>query len=136
MITATTTTKSLKLTERQIARTCGDYLALDGWRLIWCEPVSRREWGRGFGEKGMPDLLAIRYPIPPTLLSPYDRSRCLVLWIEWKSARGKLAAHQRAWHDAERARGALTLIAGEDFEASIDGFLLWYRGSGLNRGKV
>jgi hypothetical protein len=32
-----------------------------------------------------------------------------------------------------RARGALTLIAGEDFPASVDGFRCWYAASGLRR---
>lgn len=135
-----------KLRERAIARTCCDFLELDGWRILACEPVSRKEWGRGFGEKGMADTLAIRYDFdPPNESWNGPRSSKLViscrkcaevLWIEWKAASGRLAPHQRAWHTAERARGALTLIAGEDFEASIDGFILWYRGSGLNRGKV
>lgn len=100
------------------------------------EPISRREWGKGTGEKGMPDLLAIRYlfgeSVPESEISEFAG----VLWIEWKSARGRLAPHQRAWHDAERARGALTIIAGVDFDASIDGWLAWYRESGLNRGRV
>ena len=133
----------IKLKERDIARTCGDLLALDGWRLIWCEPVSRREWGRGFGEKGMPDLLAIRYlndgnpnvPVWGTNRKMYDPIG-QVMWIEWKSATGKAAPHQNLWHAAERARGALTLIAGEGFPGSIEGFKEWYRASGLNRGRV
>jgi len=33
----------------------------------------------------------------------------------------------------ERKRGALTLIAGQDFPATIEGFKAWYIGSGLNR---
>ena len=133
----------IKLKERDIARTCGDLLALDGWRLIWCEPVSRREWGRGFGEKGMPDLLCLRYSKGPRFKGTggppiYGQWPDFheIIWIEFKSAIGKAAPHQRAWHIAERARGALTLIAGEDFEASIGGFKEWYRASGLNRGRV
>jgi hypothetical protein len=60
-----------------------------------------------------------------------------VLWIEWKrvfSGRAtKATAHQRAWHEAERALGALTLIAGEHFPATIEGFREWYSRSGLQR---
>ena len=122
----------IKLKERDIARTCGDLLKLDDWRLLWCEPVSRREWGRGFGEKGMPDLLAIRY----NSIERDGTVRDQIMWIEWKSATGKASKHQKLWHAAERARGALTLIAGEDFPASIEGFKEFYRSSGLNRGRV
>ena len=41
--------------------------------------------------------------------------------------------HQVAWHQRERARGALTLLAGVDFPATIEGFAEWYRASGLMR---
>ena len=57
----------------------------------------------------------------------------------WKRIRAgrktatKASQRQRDWHAAERARGALTLIAGEDFAASIEGFQDWYRQSGLAR---
>ena len=141
-----------KLREKDIARTCCDYLLLDGWRILNCEPMSRREYGKGFGEKGMADTLAIRYAFPRlkdvrsahTLeedrRNPHDtplhRSYADVMWIEWKRSDGRAAPHQKTWHDSERSRGALTLIAGEDFEASIDGFLSWYKASGLNRGKI
>lgn len=132
----------LKLKEKDIARTCGDLLALDGWRLVWCEPVSNRAWGKGFGEKGMPDLLAIRYLNQSAIECNCGRRIILnklaasTLWIEWKRPYGKVSPHQKLWHEAERVRGAMTLIAGEDFPASIEGFINWYRGSGLNRGKV
>lgn len=137
-----TTAMMLKLREKDIARTCCDYLRLDGWRILNCEPVSRLEWGKGFGEKGMADTLAIRYWCDSEILrrvglrNELDRVRTEVLWIEWKRSTGRAAPHQKTWHEAERARGALTLIAGEDFEASIEGFVSWYRASGLNRGKV
>ena len=39
------------------------------------------------------------------------------------------------WHTKERARGALTLIAGEDFPASVAGFIGWYQQSGLQRNR-
>ncbi len=113
----------LKLSEADIERTSSDYLCkVEGWRKLKTDPVSRREWGKGFGEKGMADALYLRYGKPPE-----------VLWIEWKSLHGEVKPHQRDWHTAERARGALTLMAGVDFPASIDGFLNWYRQSGLMR---
>ncbi len=64
------------------------------------------------------------------------RAEAETLWIEFKSASGKPKKHQVEWHDKERARGALTWIAGVDFPASIEGFRAHYRASGLNRGSV
>lgn len=119
------------LKESDIARTCSDLLQADGWRMLITDPVSDKSRGKGFGELGMADRLYIRYEAwRPSVLSLHE-----VMWIEWKrTVRGKptkATAHQQAWHQAERARGALTLIAGEDFPATIEGFREWYRSSGL-----
>ena len=103
-------------------------------------------------EKGIPDRLYIRY-LPPAKISrcprPDDVKACAeVLWIEWKRAPGgsgkralftaaeKKKIRQQAWIAAERARGALVLLAGVDFEASIEGFQKFYRASGLCRRKI
>lgn len=136
-------TMTLKPTERQIQEACSDFLALDGWRPLKTDPVSRREWGKGFGEKGMADMLYLRYenyglPLATAATeagaTPTEcRSIAQVLWIEYKRRTGKVAAAQHAWHQAERARGALTLIAGIDFAASTQGFMDWYFQSGLAR---
>lgn len=135
----------MKLSERDIERTISDYLALDGWRALKTDPVSRREWGKGFGERGMADVLMIRYEafrwidlkIAPPLIGYFEQhAGAQVLWIEHKRRGKKAAQHQLDWHAAERARGALTLIAGEDFEASIEGFERWYIASGLQRRKI
>lgn len=135
------------LTEAQIEKTCTEYLAWDGWRALKTDPVSRREWGKGFGELGMADYLYIRYDLAmylhlsaiaavktsnPGSPHPYG-VMAEVLWIEWKRKGGKTKLHQDAWHALERQRGALTLIAGVDFEASIEGFQAWYKTSGLKR---
>lgn len=125
-----------KLSEAHIAQTCTQFLELDGWRAIKMEPVSHREWGKGTGEPGQADYLYIRY-----VQAAWDGNKwpastrviCEVLWREWKRAGGKAAEHQTEWHARERARGALTLIAGVDFEASIEGFVEFYRKSGLQR---
>ena len=135
-------TKTKPLSEAHIQQTCTEWLELDGWRSLRTDPVSRREWGKGFGEVGMADHLYIRYLVGPRGDPHCKRSQAEVLWIEFKRAysskvRGprvtKAAEHQKAWHAVERARGALTLIAGEDFPASIEGFQDWYRKSGLMR---
>ncbi len=58
---------------------------------------------------------------------------CEVMWIEFKSSKGKLQKHQLEWITKERARGALVVVAGMEFGASVDGFRDWYRNSGLCR---
>ncbi len=116
------------LPEWMIEAECTKLLEADGWRALRTDPVSDRSRGKGFGEVGMADHLYLRYD------SIYLRAH--VLWVEFKSASGKPKKHQIEWHAKERARGALTLIAGQDFPASIDGFRGWYRASGLNRGNV
>jgi hypothetical protein len=58
---------------------------------------------------------------------------CEVLWLEWKSRSGRVRKHQSAWHIKERARGAMTAIAGVDFSPTITGFWKWYRATGLAR---
>lgn len=148
---------TVRVMERDIRQTCGEFLQWDNWRLLRTEPVSRREWGKGFGEPGMADDLFIRYddfgePIATSATlagvpALAVASLAQVLWIEWKrllpSKRGKVwgratraAIHQKAWHVLERRRGGLTLIAGEDFPASIEGFQDWYGKSGLQRRRV
>ena len=126
----------LKISEAALERTCTDFLALDGWRSLKTDPVRTREWGKGFGEIGMADHLYIRYCFFDDLRVQYRNAVSEVMWIEWKRPKregGKNKAHQKTWQTAERARGALVLVAGEDFEADYDSFVAWYRKSGLLR---
>lgn len=124
--------------ESLIEAECTKILEEDDWRALRTDPVSDRIRGKGFGELGMADHLYMRYdpmdtggtPLAP---SPADRSYAQILWIEFKRPGEKAQKHQAAWHIRERARGALTLIAGEDFEATVDGFRKWYAASGLRR---
>lgn len=122
-----------KLTEAQIERTCSDWLALDGWRYLKTSPVSNKARAVGFGELGMADGLYLRY-------HPKQGALAEVMWIEWKRPKGgaftRAKQHQCDWHTGERARGALTLIAGRDFPATIEGFQDYYRKSGLMRRKI
>ncbi|HKT90122.1 MAG TPA: hypothetical protein VJQ59_16875 [Candidatus Sulfotelmatobacter sp.] len=144
----------MKPTEAQIEKACTDMLEADGWRTI--ETDLKRLRGLGVQEKGMADRLYVRYRPHPYEIhrDGRDNPRAIgwwqavlpcqaeVLFIEWKRIReGHKAAtkpsqHQLAWHAKERARGALTLIAGIDFEASIEGFIRWYRESGLMRRNI
>lgn len=126
----------MNLFEKHIQQTCTEFLEWDGWRSLKTDPVSRREWGKGFGELGMADHFYIRYQRTAPVhveRSFTESSECEFMWIEWKRKGGKAAQHQTAWHTLERKRGALTLIAGLDFPASIEGFKVWYRASGLQR---
>ena len=117
----------MRFLEKHIAQACTQFLELDGWRPFKMEPISRREWGKGTGEIGQADYLYLRY---------VKGANCEHMHIEWKSKKGKAQQHQCDWHAKERARGALTLIAGEDFPKTIDGFVDWYFASGLMRKNI
>lgn len=123
------------LLEKDIQRTCSELLESDGWRRVRFEYTYSEHKRKAFGELGMADDLFIRYCQKPL---------AEVLWIEWKrivaTGNGRrwprstqAAIHQSAWHTLERRRGAMTLLAGRDFPASIDGFVEWYNRSGLKR---
>lgn len=127
--------------ESHIEQTCSQWLELDGWRTLKTDPVSDRSRGKGFGELGMADRLYLRYDegerLDPVsvLVSRVTRLHG-VMWIEWKSAKGRARQHQKDWHYAERLRGALVLVAGAEFAPSIESFQAWYRASGLMRRKI
>jgi hypothetical protein len=119
--------------EAEIERTCTNILIHDGWRALKTDPVSDRRRGKGFGELGMADYLYLRYWLP------HMRPIGEIMWIEWKrrtesGADTKAAAHQKEWHEQERLKGAMVLVAGEDFPATVVGFCAWYEKSGLKRG--
>jgi hypothetical protein len=118
--------KAEDVTESLIELECCKLLSEDGWRILKTDPVSDRGRGKGFGELGMADTLAVRYGRPGAV--------CEVLWLEWKSRGGRVKKHQLDWHAKERARGAMTAIAGVDFAPSVQGFIGWYRSSGLAKG--
>jgi hypothetical protein len=124
--------------EALIEAECTKILEADGWRSLRTDPVSDRGRGKGFGEVGMADHLYILYggadEHAHTMMRGAQGRGCVVLWIEYKRWHGGVVSKaQRLWHIKERARGALTLIAGEDFTASVDGFKEWYAKSGLQR---
>lgn len=128
--------KSKGPSESAIQSACDDLLSLDGWRILKTDLPHLR--GLGVQERGMPDRCYIRYRFAgnnvPTNYTSIVISE--VLWIEWKKRGGKTAQNQKDWIEPERARGALVIVAGEDFPASVDGFLDWYNGSGLARRKL
>jgi hypothetical protein len=123
-----------EMPEALIEAECTRLLEQDGWRALRTDPVSDRGRGKGFGELGMADHLYIRYGKEDPTFCPREwLAASETLWIEFKSAKGKPKKHQIEWNTKERARGALTLIAGQDFPASVKGFQDWYAASGLMR---
>ena len=127
-------TGSLVVSESSIEEGITAILEYDGWRSFKMERNFSEKKQRAFGEAGMPDRLYVRYAYGGSY-PKFASGQCIseVLFIEHKSAKGIASAAQKLWHAAERKRGALTLIAGVDFVASIDGFLSWYESSGLKR---
>ena len=121
----------VKLSEADLERYGTQLLENDGWRALKTDPVSRREWGKGFGELGMADYLYIRYACLSRLEDRAEKND--VLWIEWKRLKGKVQANQTIWIRAEMSRGALVWLAGVDFEATPEGFFAHYKASGLCR---
>ena len=126
--------------EAQIQKQIDDFLELDGWRIIRTDLPHLR--GLGVQEKGIPDRLYIRYWAGLSVRGAgiAEKADLLAetqsLWIEHKKLRGRLSEHQEAWHAAERARGALVIVAGQDFHPSLDSFCQWYGQSGLQRVSV
>lgn len=130
------------LSEAHIQASCTDFLELDGWRLFRTDLPHLR--GLGVQEPGMADSLYTRYLYDPKNKSA-AKCQCGMLegcacsetmYIEWKRKGGKAGQHQKDWHAKERSRWAMTLIAGEDFPASIEGFCTWYQASGLRRKSI
>jgi hypothetical protein len=128
------TAKSL-VTEAHVQQTCVEFLQLDGWRAFRTEMTVQREYGRAVGEVGQPDYLFIRYKYPckgegcsGETCGTAECATAEVLWIEFKAPGKNADAHQLDWHRAEQARGALVLVVDD-----IDGFIAWYKSSGLGR---
>lgn len=104
-----------ELRERDVMRLTCDFLLADRWRLFRMN-VATVQFGERwvpFGEKGMPDYLALYY---------LADSLAAVLWLEFKAPRGRLSRIQELWHARERKDGA-TICVVNDF----DSFREFYR---------
>src|SRR5882724_2039384 len=99
-------------------------LELDDWRALRTEYAVNEHSGKPVLEVGMCDYLYLRYGEPPA---------AEVMWLEHKAVDGRVATEQRVWHVCERRRGALVLVAGIDFEATLPGWVKFYADSGLCR---
>jgi len=130
-----------ELREAQIERQIAALLRADGWRVRHLEKQWSEKKRKAVGEEGMADMLCIRTARPDPMYCPYRGHAYMALaqlmWIECKRIKGgrttKASTKQRDWHTLERKYGALTLIAGKDFVASLEGFKAWYAASGLSR---
>lgn len=138
-------TKTITPSERDLENYGTQLLELDGWRSLKTDPVSRKEWGKGFGEPGMADRQYLRYDCDPQgalyeIMNEHDRQQLRaageILWIEWKALRGKPYEHQLAWICLERSRGALVWLAGADFVPTPESFYAHYKASGLMRKQI
>lgn len=114
----------LRLSEADVTRQVCDFMAAEGWRGFRKNVgvATNLATGRqiGFNEPGMPDWEFFNYRT--TTQGGWIRGACFHLWIEFKALGKKPTAHQLAWHEAERVRGALVLVV-DDFERFRD----WYR---------
>ena len=126
--------------ESSIQAAIKQVLELDGWRVFETDRQRRHEDGtvrHPLSEPGAPDLLCLRYePWNGACESPAGLALQEVMWIEVKSRKGKARQHQKLWHAAERARGALVVVLGEDCAADWESWRIWYERSGLCRRKL
>lgn len=70
----------------------------------------------GLGGKGAPDLLIEVRVITNTMTTTWA-----ALWVECKTLRGRVDAHQKAWHAAARRAGRPCIVARsvDDVRAAI-----------------
>lgn len=126
------------LAEAQIETTCVAFMVAEGWRPFKMEQQFSEKKRKTTGEAGCADHLFLRYAVMPEDVPIEARVLVDVLWVEFKrlTAKGKAtkaSPAQMLWHVCERARGAITWIAGVDFTPTIEGFRNHYAASGLAR---
>jgi hypothetical protein len=123
------------LKESHVQQTVVEFMELDGWRAFRTELTVQRERGRVVGERGQPDYLFLRYGRwPKDERSDFQAAiNCSVMWIEFKRPGEKPRADQLAWHERERARGALVMVVGDSTGDWWGEFKEWYKTSGLQR---
>lgn len=86
------------MTEAQLQQAVIECAQLLGWRVAHFRPaLTARGWRTPVAADGVgfPDLVLVR-----------DR----VLFVELKSARGRIGVEQRAWQDALQAAGAVSAV--------------------------
>jgi hypothetical protein len=110
---------ALKLKERDVAKPISDFMQYRGWRRVRNNVVCATNPVTGHyvasGEKGMADLLFLRYDrnVPP---------QAMALWVETKSRTGRLSERQEKWQAEEMAMGAIVITV-----RSFEEFRDWYQ---------
>jgi hypothetical protein len=107
----------MALQEKDVARAISDFMEYKGWRRFRNNVGVAMNPSGGlhrYGEKGMPDLLFVRY-------APKYRPWTLMIWVETKRPRGRLSPHQEKWQEEETAAGAVIVTVN-----SFEDFLDWY----------
>src|SRR5689334_8760722 len=97
-----------KLAERDVSRTCLDWLRAKGFRCYRLQSGMVRGWTRGtpirLNANGTPDLLCVR--------AKEEGIGCFdVLFVEFKRKGGKVRAEQITMHVALRQDGFTVLLA-------------------------
>ncbi len=128
----------IKVTEAHIEKYVCDFLSLDGWICRKMEQNFSERKVKLVGEKGMPDIVAIRYRfadeseaakiLKMAVTDDQLRAHVELLWVELKRPSQKPRPSQVTWKEAEERRGALCWIVD-----SIDTFPERYKASGLQR---
>ncbi len=128
----------MKLLESHVQDYVVSYLELDGWICRKMEQNFSERKVKIVGEKGMPDIIAIRYRfadeseaakiLKMAVTDDQLRAHVELLWIELKRPGAKPRPDQIAWKEAEEWRGGLVWTVDD-----IDTFPARYRASGLQR---
>jgi hypothetical protein len=115
----------LKLRESDVKQQITDFLWLHGWRIIRLNVVKGRIQGGGWiqqGEKGMPDLLAIKpFTVEVSPVTVYYKHHLDGFFVETKAKDGKPSSEQKAWQQEARRFG-FTVLQSRSFEQ----FKQWY----------
>jgi len=96
------------LSEKNVAKQCRDLLEAHGYKVIRLQvgSFSRRGAWLSIGQRGMPDMLALK------------PKECI--FVETKRGKGGvLSADQIAWHTTARIQG-YTVIVASDMQHVVD----------------
>jgi hypothetical protein len=129
----------MKLAERDVTQQVKDFLRHRQWRILRHQVAMFA----GAGERGMPDLSAIRYlnstgaalVLWLELKAPSDRRKCRCKFGDKKPC---TVCAQKKWHAEESARGALIVTVRdiESFMEWYDSRFAWLHASGTGEGQL
>lgn len=129
--------RALKISEAHIEEACTQMLQLDGWWTLKLEQNYSEKKRKVVGEAGMADRIYARFENVTQANYKakqfFAQAKAEVMFIEWKSLTGKPGDEQVRWRLKMQKLGALALLAGYDFDRTIEDFRRWYKTSGLMR---